>query len=216
MERKFGRLVEFDEKSRNYPVRTLFTTKKRRSYTWKCPIVLDQGVYSACVGFSVAHEAAARPVMVKNITNEKAIETYYIAQRLDQYESENYDGTSVLGGMKAGISQGWYKSYRWAFGEEDLALAVGYVGPVVLGINWYNSMSCPDEKGIITIGGRIEGGHAIMCNSYNVKKDLYVLTNSWSKDWGINGTCFISSKDMARLLQEDGEAAVPIGRLYGK
>ena len=39
-----GRLVQFDERSREYPIRTLLAAepKKLKSYTWRCKQVLDQ------------------------------------------------------------------------------------------------------------------------------------------------------------------------------
>jgi hypothetical protein len=210
---KFGRLVEFDERSRNFPVRELLATDKLRSYTWSCGIVLDQGNIGACTGFSVAQEAAAKPAVIKNITNQTGLEVYRRAQQLDEWPGENYEGSSVLGAIKAGTEKGWYKEYRWAFSENDLALAVGHHGPAVIGINWYDSMSTPNGKGIITVSGEIAGGHAILCNGFNVKTGLYRLHNSWGNVWGINGECFISRLDMIRLLQEDGEACIPVVRL---
>ena len=60
--RVFDRLVQFDERSRAFPIRALIDADaKPRSYTWQCPVWLDQGTEGACVGFGVSHEAAARP-----------------------------------------------------------------------------------------------------------------------------------------------------------
>lgn len=214
MTRIFGRLPSFDERSRNFPIRSLIPAlAPRRSYTWKVYTVLDQGAEGSCTGHAVAHEAAARPSVVKGITHATAVQIYYRARQLDEWPGENYEGSSVLAAMKAGTEKGWYTQYRWAFGEEDLALAIGYKGPAVLGINWYTGMSDPDSKGIIKPTGRVEGGHAILCNGYNVKTGLYRLHNSWSADWGINGECFIAATDLADLLSEQGEACIPVKRV---
>jgi hypothetical protein len=212
-ERKFGRLVEFDKRSRSFPIRQLILAAvKRRSYTWSCGIVLDQGNIGACTGFSVSHEAAARPVVVSGITNKVALAVYHRAQELDEWPGEDYEGSSVLGAIKAGKEKGWYKEYRWAFGEEDLALAVGYKGPAVLGINWTEGMMDPDKNGLIKATGSLQGGHAILCNGYSIKKGLYRLHNSWGSEWGINGECFLSEADMVKLLKDQGEACVPVVR----
>lgn len=214
MDRKFGRLREFDERSKQYPIRVLLPVDKpRRSYTWRCGIVLDQGYEGACTGFSVTHEAAARPKVVTGLTNEIARKVYKRAQQIDEWPGEDYEGSSVLAAMKAGKEMGWYSEYRWAFSEVDLALAVGYKGPAVLGINWYEGMCYPDKDGIIRPTGELLGGHAILCNGYNVKKGMYRLHNSWGWDWGINGACFISKEDLAMLLSEQGEACIPVVRL---
>ncbi len=213
IKRKFGRLIKFDERSRNYPIRNLISAvAKPRSYTWSCGIVLDQGSESACTGFAVSQEAAARPVEIFGITNKIAQEVYYRARQLDEWPGENYEGSSVLAAIKVGVERRWYKEYRWAFSEGDLCLAVGYKGPAVLGINWHEGMSEPDKKGIIHAVGLVQGGHAILCNGYNVKTGLYRLHNSWGSDWGINGECFMSSMDMVKLLNTNGEACIPVIR----
>lgn len=212
MNRKWGRLLEFDVRSRSFPIRELLKVLKPRSYTWSCSITLDQGNTSACTGFSVAQEAAARPVVIPNITNNMAQTLYKRAKELDEWPGENYDGSSVLAAIKAGQEKGWYKEYRWAFSENDLSLAIGHYGPVVLGINWYEGMEDVDSDGLIQVAGNVLGGHAILCNGYNVKKKLYRLHNSWGKSWGINGECFITVNDLTRLLAEDGEACIPVVR----
>lgn len=214
MERMFGRRPSFDERSRNFSVLALIPQGVQpRSYTWSCGVNLDQGSTPACTGFSVSHEAAARPCIVTGITDRVALDLYHRAQQLDEWPGEDYDGSSVLGAMKAGIEKGWYKSYRWAFGEPDLALAIGYAGPAVLGISWYEGMSRPDYAGIIKPTGKFLGGHAILCNGYNKKTELYRLHNSWGKSWGKNGECFVSAVDMAKLLKDEGEACIPTQRL---
>jgi len=213
---KFGRLKEFDLRSRGYSIRALIPKGlKPRSYTWRCSINLDQGNLPACVGFSVCHEAAARPVEVPGLTNAIAKQIYYRAQELDDFPGTDYDGSSVLGAVKAGMERKWYGSYRWAFGEADLCLAVGYKGPVILGVNWYSGMMDPDSQGIIKPTGALEGGHAILCTGINLKTGLYRLHNSWGQSFGINGDCFISRPDMTLLLVRDGEACIPIARGRG-
>ena len=215
-DRKFGRLVEFDQRSRAYSIRALISPAlKPRSYTWSCGVWLDQGNEGSCTGFSLSQEAAARPVKVQGVTNDVARAVYYRARELDQWEGEDYEGSSVLAAAKAGMERGWYKEYRWAFGEEDLRLAVGYKGPVVLGINWLEGMMEPNAKGVIFAAGQSIGGHAILCNGFNVKTELYRLHNSWGKSWGINGECFISAENLSGLLMDQGEAMIPVVRKLG-
>jgi hypothetical protein len=213
---KFGRLVEFDPQSRDYPIRTFFWKGiKPRSYTWRCSVNLNQGDAPACVGFSWTHEAIARPVEIKSLTNKDALALYKLAQTLDDYPGEDYDGTSVLGGAKAQQQKKRLGSYFWAFSESELALAIGYKGPAVLGVNWYSGMMDPDSKGIIKPVGQIEGGHAILCTGISIKTGFYRLHNSWGKDWGYGGDCFISRTNLAKLLKEDGEVCIPTVRLKG-
>lgn len=206
----FGRIVKFDERSRKFAARTLTPNKPARSYTWTCPIQLDQKSEGACTGFSVAHEAAARPVQIKDVTEDIAFQIYRRAKQLDSWEGENYEGSSVIAAVKAGQERGWYNSYYWTFSEPELAVAVSRLGPVILGIDWLEGMEVPDSKGVIRAIGGLLGGHAILCIGYNIKTRMYKLHNSWGVSWGINGECYISAEDMSILLARQGEACVPI------
>lgn len=211
-ERTFDRLPEFDPKSRLFPIRSLVAGNPIRGYTWRCDANLNQGREGACVGFSWAHELAARPVPVRGLTNDKARSIYFEAQRVDEWEGETYEGTSVLAGAKVLQRQGLIGEYRWAFGLTDLLLALGYKGPAVLGLNWHEGMFEPDNNGFIHPTGQVLGGHAIMANAVS-KTGRYVrLHNSWGPDWGQNGSAKISWDDLDILLREQGEACIPTGR----
>ena len=77
----------------------------------------------------------------------------------------------------------------------------------------YEGLMESDKDGLIVLKGKALGGHAILCNGYNAKTGLFRLHNSWGKNWGINGECFIDMDHMAKLLFESGEAAIPLKRL---
>lgn len=209
---RLDRLVEFDEESRKFPVTATIEETKPRSYTWSCLTYLDQGSEGACVGFSVSHEIAARPVAVRGMTDGTARALYRAAQEVDEFPGSDYSGTSVLAGFKAATALGYFGEYRWAFGLSDLVLAVGYKGPAVLGINWLQGMFKPDADGYIHATGEKKGGHAILCKGVDVKKNRLRLHNSWGTDWGMGGDCWISFDDMAQLLQASGEACIPVKR----
>ncbi|HEU4542995.1 MAG TPA: C1 family peptidase [Jiangellaceae bacterium] len=205
-----GRLPQPDARNLNYPIRTLLPTRQPRSYTWRVGVNLDQGSEGACVGFGWAHELAARPVVVAEVSNQLGFDLYREARRLDQWSGEDYEGTSVIAGAKTCLRRGHMSEYRWAFTEPDLALAVGYKGPVVLGLNWYSGMFWPDYDGFLQPTGRLEGGHCILAYSINVKRGFYRLWNSWGHGWGDLGTAKITRDDMAGLLAEEGDACIPI------
>ena len=211
-DRRLDRIREFDDRSRNFPIRTLIAEQKPRSYTWNCPIWLDQKREGACVGYAFAHEAAARPVKVQGVNEITARKVYEDAKLNDQWPGESYEGTSVLGGAKACVKRGWYTEYRWAFSLDDVLLTIGYHGPVVLGIDWYEGMMDANSIGLIRVAGRISGGHSILAVGVSLRKRLVRLHNSWGKDWGLDGDCYISFDDLDKLLIAQGEACVPIGR----
>jgi hypothetical protein len=212
---RLDRLVQFDDRSRAFPLRELITpaqAKKPRSYTWAVWCRLDQGNEGACVGFAITHEAAARPHEVPFIDANVALSVYGRAQQIDEWPGEAYSGTSVLAGIKAGQERGWYGEYRWGFGLDDLMLAVGYKGPAVLGIPWYEGMFDTDADGFVRVNGNVAGGHAILCNGVDVKKKKFRLTNSWGPSWGWGGQAWISFDDLDRLLHEAGESCIPVVR----
>jgi hypothetical protein len=170
------------------------------------------GVHN-CVGFSISHEAAAKPVVVLGITNDTARTLYHRAQVLDDYpETPPEEGTSVLAGAKAATEAKWFSEYRWGFSLDDLCLAVGHHGPAVIGVNWYTGCMDTDSDGFVHVTGDIEGGHAILCRGVNVKKRYFTLRQSWGHDWGVEGDCRISFDDLDRLLHEQGEAMIPVRR----
>lgn len=219
-DKRLDRLVQFDERSKAYPIRTLVAEKPLRSYTWSLPVYLDQGSEGACVGFSWSHELAARPVLVAGITNSTARTVYYEAQKIDEWAggaypdaSPFYEGTSVLAGAKAVQGQGKIKEYRWAFSLQDALLALGYQGPGILGTWWYQGMMTPDEKGFIHPTGNKVGGHAIVVRGVNVTTKTVRLSNSWGTDWGKGGDCFMTFDEFEKVLLDEGEFCIPVGRL---
>lgn len=208
---RLDRLVQFDERSREFPIRALVAGKPR-SFTWSVNQWFDQKSEGACVGFAWAHEMVARPKVARNITESWAQELYRTARTLDEWPGEDYEGTSVLAGAKACKNLGMIKEYRWAFGLEDLRLAIGSKGPAVLGINWYEGMFNPDADGYLRPTGKLAGGHAILAYANSERYKRISVWNSWGQDFGRNGAAYISHEDLARLLGERGEACIPVSR----
>ena len=220
--KRLTRLVQFDERSRDYPIRDLLDAGDTpRSYTWRCSEVLDQGPDGSCVGFSMTHELIARPKVVRGLGADFAKEqVYWEAQKIDPWAggsypgaSPQYEGTSILAGIKILQRLGYVQEYRWAFSLEDLVLAVGRSGPAVLGIPWYEDMFDVRSCGHIHIGGQVAGGHAILCNGVSVKDKTFTLHNSWGASWGDGGECKVSWDEMEMLLHQQGEAVIPVVRV---
>ena len=211
---RLDRIAMFDERSRSFPIRTMLKASRPRSYTWRCLNWLDQGREGACVGFGIGHELIARPAEAKTVDYSYARQQiYWEAQRIDPWAggaypgaSPFYEGTSVLAGVKVARRLGWFESYRWAFGLEDLMMGVGYNGPAVLGLAWFEGMFWPDSDGYIHPTGRCVGGHCILCRAVNVKARRFTLRNSWGKGWGMDGDCYVTFEEMDTLLRQRGEA----------
>lgn len=239
MERVLDRLVRFDEKSKDYPVRPLLAGKQPRAYTWRT-VTTDQGNQGACVGHGVTQEAAARPVTVfgdpvkapPNVANlnNVARDVYHEAQHDDywpgcylgarctrQPSRDQYEGSSVLAGVKVGQQRGWWTEYRWALGPgadaaaQDVILSLGYRGPVILGTVWRSGMWRADSDGYLRATGSDEGGHCYLLTAYSKKRDAVWTGNSWGGD----GQGWITRRDLVSLLAADGEAVIPTVRKIG-
>lgn len=212
---RLDRLVNFDDRSRNYPVRALISDRKMRSYSWRCTKHLDQGRDGSCVGFGTAHKLIARPAEVLWIDAEYAKKRiYWEAQKIDPWKGGNYpgafpryEGSDVLSALKILKAYGWIDSFHWGFGLEDLIYGVGHIGPATLGIPWKKGMRDGDKNGFIHATGKTEGGHCIFCKAVNIAKAFFTLHQSWGGTWNGDGDCKISFEDMETLLHEDGEAA---------
>lgn len=211
----------FDPRSLAYKVADLFDGKPHvlRSRTWRCHEVLDQGTEGSCAGFAVAHDLIARPITI-DVDAAFARETlYWEAQRHDGFRGGAYpgashfnEGTSILAVMKVAKKLGYYSEYRWAFGIRDVLRSISDIGPVVLGLPWYRSMSEPRYGRITEATGGLVGRHAILARGQNLDAKRVLLHNSWGKDYGKDGTAWISI-DLLDELLKNGEACVPVGRL---
>ena len=174
----------------------------------------NQGNTPQCVGYAWAHwledgptpQSGVAPIIPPRVIYENA-------QKVDEWVGENYDGTSVRGGVKYLQSVHKVSSYYWGFDLTSLINSVLNLGPVVVGTNWYTGMFYPDRNGLIRISGRVAGGHAYVINGVNTVTKLFRIKNSWGQSWGQSGHAYISFANMDRLIKERGEIcfAIEIG-----
>jgi hypothetical protein len=215
-DRRLARLRKFDPRSRKYSIAEVLGRKKPRNYTWRCPVHLDQGDHSACIAFAVTHALVTLRPSLK-LDERFAIEqVYWASQRIDPWAGGTYpgakpksEGAALLYCMKALRKAGYLSSYRWAFGLEQVILAVSWAGPVVVGISWFSDMYDPCKCGHLHPTGRHVGGHGLVCRGVDIDRERFLIHNSWGVTWGRNGTAWISFSDMNALLERDGEAVIP-------
>lgn len=246
---RLDRLYEEDWNSLNFPVTAKleeaqpYESYEPESFTWPVLAYLDQGQEGACVGFGFTHEAVARPNVVRVFKDNTGYipldakfareRIYWEAQKIDEWPggsypggSPVYEGTSVLSGAKVMVQLGIYTKYYWALDLKQLALAVAYVGPAVMGLKWFEGMYEPDDQGYIHPTGKLTGGHCLIANrveivwtdptaektweNVNKNKSYFGLHNSWGAKWGVTGGCFMLFSDMEKLLLDDGDACIPV------
>lgn len=208
MSRTLDWKLRHDPKSLEYKIDRLGPLKER-TYTWKRTIWLDQGQEGACTGFGLSHVLGTTPKRRQGVDQAFAERMYQEAKRCDEWPGEDYEGSSVLGAMTAAKKDGYISGYSWATTMEELIHAVGYLGPVECGINWYTGMFDPDSAGLLHVTGKVEGGHAICIGGVDVSTATFCFYNSWGKSWGVGGNAKISFADMERLMSEQGEFALP-------
>jgi len=214
MLRAYGRFPSPERGQKRFLIRdAIRASAKPRSRLWECPAWLDQMAEGSCVGHAVAHELAAQPMQAA-VSSKLARRIYRAAQKIDTIPGEAYEGTTVDAGMRAAAAMGYYDEWRWAYNLEDLILGLSHRGPAVIGVNWYRGMEKPRD-GFIFPTGRHLGGHAIAVIGYNQPSNFFRLRNSWGKDWGLNGDCFIFAHTLDLLMRRQGEAAIPIIRKDG-
>lgn len=211
-----GRLRKIDPRDRQYmlPPGAAVDQPTAKAYQhWPAPRALDQGNSSSCVGH--ACHALLRCSPIRNSKNiPDPYEIYNAAQLIDEWPGIEYDGTSVRAGVRVLQKQGYISSYRWAF---DGATAVNHilnVGPVVIGVDYYEGMMAVDKKGFVYPKGRMIGGHAVTvigCNTLEKCPDgntgSITYLNSWSESWGRKGRAKLSMQAFDQLIRANGEAA---------
>lgn len=209
----FGRVEQFDDASRAYGVaHRLAAAAPADPRTWRWPVPppapLDQGRTSECVPHSWVHEGIAAPIETRFADAAGTARTWYReCKRIDGMPDA--DGTSLLAGAKVARRHGLISEYRWAFSEPEVAAAVAWLCPVVIGIPWTEGMMDPDSRGLLRPTGRVLGGHAVLVIGINVEHGVYQVLSSWGRQWADRGVALIRRADLARQLRQRGDACVP-------
>lgn len=204
-----GRRKAKDERDRLF----LMTVPKRApvsapdSRIWTARTVLNQEDVPACVGFSWAGFSLAAPLMFLEHP-WTGLSLYYAAQDYDEWDGNNYDGSSVRGGAAAMLKNGLITEYQWAWTVDVVKVHILTRGPVVVGTSWYEEMFEPKEHGgyLVPKGGDY-GGHAWLVVGYSKTRNAFRMLNSWGRQWGEEGRAWIRYADLGMLIQDDGGEA---------
>jgi ligand-binding sensor domain-containing protein len=104
--------------------------------------------------------------------------------------------------------------YEWTF---DWSNALGWAQkqPVMVGTIWTDSMSQPDDEGIIHVGNvtlaDMAMGHEYLWRGMNYRRGLVRIRNHWTRDWGIDGDAYIPAEELENLiLNYQGDVCIPL------
>ena len=182
---RLGRVFKEDVRDLNYLIANspLYSTSSKLTvrnwddeHWWG-----NQGSTSECVAYAWVHWLEDGPILQPNgphpVLNPNFV--YKEAQKIDEWPGENYNGTSVRAGAKILQSQGLISNYLWAYDLNTLINTVLNVGPVVVGTNWYSNMFRPNRTtGLMSVSGRLAGGHAYVVNGVDTRRILFRIKNS--------------------------------------
>ena len=209
---RLGRHLHFDERSREFRV-PLPKEASIQTRIWTRTVqAFNQGELGSCTGNGAVGVVCTEPYRQPGVRYTEALarKVYSQATKDDNivgaYPPDD-TGSTVLGAMKALRDLGLAKGYHWCFGLDDVLKTLSTLGPVEVGVSWYQGFDKPDARGLVKIAGSVRGGHAFELLAVDAEKQLVWAINSWGPSWGLNGRFAFSWKDLDRLLHEQGEAA---------
>jgi len=206
-----GRHIHFDERSKGYRVARSGLPLVSKLWDRQLP-ALDQGSLGSCTANGAAGLLATAPFAKPRwrISEATALRIYRTDTKLDdipgQYPPDD-TGSTVLAAMKALVQLKYATSYHWCLSLDDALDTLSHVGPLEIGVRWYEGFDSPDAAGRVRIAGGIRGGHAFEVLGIDVEQKEVIAINSWGSGWGDNGRFRFSFDDFGSLLATDGEAA---------
>lgn len=244
---RLGRIYVPDSRDRGYLMARRVSSGATVGHKlWMVSHLYDQGQTPACVGFSTSAAATALEAPATVVYDAAGL---YVYANAHDGDVTKHDGTSVRAGFQAMLTVGdkvlsssdpaepngtmdKMKNYLWADTSQpdgDIDRIITWlltVGPVVIGVDWYNASFNPDPKtGFISLTGGIAGGHALCLRGVEAtdpSNTWFVLRNSWGK-WGVTvnpdfsidlaaagGDCLVHKADLIKLLMAQGEAGALI------
>ena len=221
-ERRLGRHVDHDERSRAYDIDEIVGRGKlpQGVVEHKRHLrPLQQGELGSCTGNALVGALMTEPLYRDGsevLAEHDAVEIYEKATMLDDVPGSyppDDTGSSGLAVCKAAKQMGLLTSYRHAFSWESALRALA-ASPIIVGVAWYDSFDEPGANGFVSIGphAKVRGGHEFELVGFDADARTVHAFNSWGRSWGDHGAFRFSWDDLERLLskEEQGDATIPI------
>jgi hypothetical protein len=216
--KRLGRHIRHDSRSLAY----LHQPEPGRaavSQLWPRHIpILDQGDVGSCTGNAEVGADGTGPLFDAlpaghpALNEAEALRIYSAAETIDgdgPYPP-NDNGSSGLSVAQAAKAAGLISGYTHCLAVTAMVSAL-QSGPVIIGINWYDSFDRPDKSsGLISVSPNayVRGGHEVLVRGVDVTSQRFHADNSWGTSYGVNGSFQFSWATMSRLLAEQGDCTV--------
>lgn len=189
--------------------------------------IRDTGPEGTTVGFAIAYalQAAVKGNTQQSVTlSPRGI--YILAKQYDEWPGEDYEGTSVIGGLKAVREIGAYLESDWPYesktkpktarkasykissyselkGVEQILNALRERKIIVTTIQVTDDFDKTDNNGRVTVKLPLKtmGAKAISIVGYNEKTAEFKFANDWGTAWGKDGFGIIKDTDLTRIMQ---------------
>ena len=206
----------------------------------ECTLVRNQAEEGTCTGYAlvaVAEFLYWRKLGLPPDLSERW--AYEKAKLYDEWEGENYDGSTIRGAVKGWAKEGicperyWpYKSgkrgrpkpysrirakeypiakYERCLMINNIKHAIHYRGCVLAGVNIHEGWHSTIGKEIIPFKSKYhpQSDHAVAFVGYDDEKEVFWVKNSWGKEWGIKGFAGLTYKDALVNMQDVWMVSIP-------
>lgn len=215
-DKRLGRHIHHDSRSLNYKFDTRFKTIMSVVHARHIPI-LDQGSIGSCTANAGIGALGTDPLFSVlpatpkySLDENGAVKLYSNEEVMDGNGTypPNDDGSSGLTCAKVLQAAGLISGYQHTFTLNDALLALSTY-PILIGINWYNSMFTPAADGGITVdqSSGLAGGHELLVRENDAVNQRIWVDNSWGA-WGVSGRAYLSWADFGTLLSLQGDVTV--------
>ena len=199
-----GRLP-FSSDERDYPVerlKAMIAEGTAVPLKWSVPRILDQGGNGTCVsaGTLGALDCDDETHTDPGFTSDAILPFF---EKIAGHGALPGGGAEVREGLKAAKAAGYITAYSLLTTTAQIKDWQEKHGPVLFGADWTSAMESPDDKGYVTFGGDVVGGHCFYGNGDVGGQDF---VNSWSDQWGDRGHFYMTDAEFARLQNGDFES----------
>jgi hypothetical protein len=191
-------------------------------------LIMDQGQEGACTGFGLAAviNYLRGPSDPANSASPRML--YEMAKRFDEWEGEDYSGSSCRGAIRGWYHNGVCLEKDWKYSVKtpgrltpgrakkarkmtvgayyrlrpnivDYHYALNEAGALYVSAQVHEGWQTP-KNGKIKMRAKVIGGHAFAVVGYN--ENGFWVQNSWDNSWGDNGLALWSYEDWQHSVQD--------------